>query len=60
MADAMDVYELFNAVSGLQINGDNEADFLAQVRMTPWFIGVCVGCFISVIVRYCRYKQFKP
>lgn len=33
MADVMNVYELFNAVSGLQIHGDNEADFLAQVRI---------------------------
>ncbi|XP_041923753.1 serine/threonine-protein kinase RIO3 [Alosa sapidissima] len=32
VADVMNVYELFNAVSGLQINGDNEADFLAQIE----------------------------
>lgn len=31
VAEALDVFELFNTVSGLQISCDNEADFLAQV-----------------------------
>ena len=31
VCEAMNVYELFNAVTGLNITGDNEADFLAQV-----------------------------
>ena len=34
VADTMNVYDLFNAVSGLQIDADNEAEFLAQVRST--------------------------
>lgn len=32
VSEAMNVYELFNAVTGLDINGDNEADFLAQIE----------------------------
>lgn len=31
VAEALNVFELFNTVSGLEINCDNEADFLAQV-----------------------------
>lgn len=34
VTEAMNVYELFNTVSGLQMNSDNEADFLAQVRIS--------------------------
>ncbi|XP_017571458.1 serine/threonine-protein kinase RIO3 [Pygocentrus nattereri] len=32
VAEALNVYELFNTVSGLQISCDNEADFLAQIE----------------------------
>ncbi|XP_056593585.1 serine/threonine-protein kinase RIO3 [Triplophysa dalaica] len=32
VSEALDVFELFNTVSGLQINSDNEADFLAQIE----------------------------
>ncbi|XP_026057341.1 serine/threonine-protein kinase RIO3-like [Carassius auratus] len=32
VAEALDVFELFNTVSGLQINSDNEADFLARIE----------------------------
>ncbi|XP_035269294.1 serine/threonine-protein kinase RIO3 [Anguilla anguilla] len=32
VADAMNVHDLFNAVSGLQINADNEAEFIAQIE----------------------------
>ncbi|XP_029109166.1 serine/threonine-protein kinase RIO3 isoform X2 [Scleropages formosus] len=32
VADVMNVYDLFNAVSGLQIKADNEADFIAQIE----------------------------
>uniref|UniRef100_A0A8C2KY17 Serine/threonine-protein kinase RIO3 n=1 Tax=Cyprinus carpio TaxID=7962 RepID=A0A8C2KY17_CYPCA len=32
VAEALNVFELFNTVSGLQINSDNEADFLAQIE----------------------------
>lgn len=32
VADVMSVYELFNAVSGLEIVGDSEADFLAKIE----------------------------
>ncbi|XP_046879846.1 serine/threonine-protein kinase RIO3 [Hypomesus transpacificus] len=32
VCEAMNVYELFNAVTGLNITGDNEADFLAQIE----------------------------
>lgn len=31
VTEALNVFELFNTVSGLQITSDNEADFLAQV-----------------------------
>uniref|UniRef100_A0A8C7Q5Z5 Serine/threonine-protein kinase RIO3 n=1 Tax=Oncorhynchus mykiss TaxID=8022 RepID=A0A8C7Q5Z5_ONCMY len=34
VSEAMNVYELFNVVSGLQLSGDSEADFLAQVMAT--------------------------
>lgn len=33
VTEAMNVYDLFNAVSGLQINSDDEADFIAQVSV---------------------------
>lgn len=32
VCEAMNVYDLFNAVSGLDITGDSEADFLAQIE----------------------------
>ncbi|XP_024255648.1 serine/threonine-protein kinase RIO3 [Oncorhynchus tshawytscha] len=32
VSEAMNVYELFNVVSGLQLSGDSEADFLAQIE----------------------------
>uniref|UniRef100_A0A673MBI6 non-specific serine/threonine protein kinase n=1 Tax=Sinocyclocheilus rhinocerous TaxID=307959 RepID=A0A673MBI6_9TELE len=32
VAEALNVFELFNTVSELQINSDNEADFLAQIE----------------------------
>ncbi|XP_048832867.1 serine/threonine-protein kinase RIO3 [Brienomyrus brachyistius] len=32
VADAMNVYDLFNAVSGLQIQADTEAEFIAQIE----------------------------
>ncbi|TRY91383.1 hypothetical protein DNTS_013514 [Danionella cerebrum] len=32
VAEALNVFELFNTVSGLEINCDNEADFLAQIE----------------------------
>ncbi|PNI61440.1 RIOK3 isoform 10, partial [Pan troglodytes] len=33
--EALSERELFNAVSGLNITADNEADFLAEVTATP-------------------------
>ncbi|XP_026882713.2 serine/threonine-protein kinase RIO3 [Electrophorus electricus] len=32
VAEAMNVYELFNTVSGQQVSSDSEADFLAQIE----------------------------
>lgn len=32
MSEAMNMYELFNVVSGLQLSGDSEAEFLAQIE----------------------------
>ncbi|KAI5105664.1 serine/threonine-protein kinase RIO3 [Silurus meridionalis] len=32
VSEALDVYDLFNTVSGLKISSDNEADFLAQIH----------------------------
>ncbi|KAJ8378164.1 hypothetical protein AAFF_G00245500 [Aldrovandia affinis] len=32
VADTMNVYDLFNAVSGLQIRADNEAEFINQIE----------------------------
>lgn len=37
VAEALNVFELFNTVSGLQISSDNEADFLAQVWISNIF-----------------------
>lgn len=44
VAEALNVFELFNTVSGLEINSDNEADFLAQV----WTLNV-----------YFKFNHFK-
>lgn len=32
VAEAMNVHDLFNAVSGLQINADNEAEFISKIE----------------------------
>lgn len=41
VSEALNVFELFNMVSGLQINSDNEADFLAQVRTSNMQFALC-------------------